>query len=660
MRNAIVKSTFTRNARLERGTFAVIAALLVAATLSACGNRMDTEPVVPAAIVITTPNASTSVTGTIQFSATVQDANGNTINSTPTWTVVHGGGTITTSGLFTAGDSVGTFENTVVATSGSVSSSSTVVVTAAGLASITVTPDTASLETGGTRQYVAVGKDTHGNVVDIPNRVWSVTHGGGAIDTAGLFTADTVSGSYTNTITATSGSISGSASVTVLPGAIERVVVTPPSTSLAIGAQQTYAATAYDTYNNVVPATPTWFVVGGGGTIDQSGVFTAGTVSGTFTNTVRARIGSGCGAPTASATVVVVPASLATITVTPSSPSLATGATQEFTAVGKDAHDNVVAITPTWSVVNGGGTINSGSGVFTAGSTAGSYANTVKATSGAISGTASVTVTAGALASIAISPTSTTLAPNGTQQFTVTGKDADNNVVPVTPSWSVVAGGGTISNSGLFTAGTTAGTYTNTVVATSGTLAAVATVTVSAGALSSITVTPANPSVMTGATQQYAATGADAYGNAVAITPTWSVNGAAGTINSGGLFTAGSTAGSYTNAIQATSGAISGMASVTVTPAIGPLVRIDVTPANSTFNSASRETLQFIATGYDASDNVVPITPTWSADPSSGTIDPESGIWTVNPHADGPYTNAISATVGTIVGRTSITVDCGC
>ena len=368
-------------------------ALFMAVALAACGNSMETQPLVPASIVISTPSGSTGTAGTIQFSATVKDANGHTIAVTPTWSVVNGGGTITSAGLFTAGDSVGTFENTVVASSGSVSSSSTVIVTAGGLASITVTPDTGGLAVGATRQFVAMGKDAHGHVVDIPNRVWSVAHGGGAIDTAGLFTADTVAGAFANTVTATSGSISGTASVTLLPGEVERIRINPDTATLAIGAQRTFTATGYDTYNNAVPVTPTWNVYNGGGTIDAGGVFTAGTVAGTFEYTVYARLGSQCGDPQAQATVIVQPGPLATITISPSNPSVMEGVTQQFTAGGADAHGNTVEITPEWSVVGSqGGTINSSTGLYTAGFAPGTYTNSVAAFVSSNVGLTSVTI----------------------------------------------------------------------------------------------------------------------------------------------------------------------------------------------------------------------------------------------------------------------------
>jgi hypothetical protein len=72
--------------------------------------------------------------------------------------------------------------------------------------------------------------------------------------------------------------------------------------------------------------------------------------------------------------------------------TLLAGNTQQYTAVGKDLGNNVVSITPVWSVAAGGGTINA-TGLFTAGATGGTFTNTVKATSGLVSGTATVTVT---------------------------------------------------------------------------------------------------------------------------------------------------------------------------------------------------------------------------------------------------------------------------
>jgi len=169
------------------------------------------------------------------------------------------------------------------------------------------------------------------------------------------------------------------------------------------------------------------------------------------------------------------------------------------------------------------------------------------------------------IASVVISPTTTTIPVNGTQQFTVVITDSEGNVLTTnTPTWSVAAGGGTITQTGLFTAGTVAGTYTNTVVVTCSGVSATATVIVTAGPLVTITVTP-NPTLLIGATQQFTAVGRDASGNVVTITPVWSTVNPPGTIvAASGLFTAGNTTGTFPNSVRATSGTIFGTATVTV------------------------------------------------------------------------------------------------
>ena len=87
-----------------------------------------------------------------------------------------------------------------------------------------------------------------------------------------------------------------------------------------------------------------------------------------------------------------VPEQLDHITVTPSSPNVAAGGTQQFSAAGYDVNGNPIPnITFTWSVLHGGGTINN-AGLFTAGTVPGPYADTVTASFGGVQGTASVNI----------------------------------------------------------------------------------------------------------------------------------------------------------------------------------------------------------------------------------------------------------------------------
>jgi hypothetical protein len=309
-----------------------------------------------------------------------------------------------------------------------------------------------------------------------------------------------------------------------------------------------------------------WSVVAGGGSINSTGgLFTAGPTAGTFAGTVRAAVGAIAGV----ATVTVTAGPLASITVTPNPVTLPFGATQQYTAVGKDAGGNVLAITPAWSVMNGGGTITPAGGLFTAGTTAGTFTNTVTATSGTVSGSATVTVTP-VLATIIVTPNPDTLAAGGTQQFSASGRDANNAPYAITPVWSVVNGGGTIDpNTGVFTAGAVAGTFTSTVKATSGTVSGFATVTVTvAPVLTTIIVTPNPDTLAAGGMQQFSAVGRDGNGNPYPISPVWTVVNGGGSISSSGLFTAGNVGGRFDGTVKATSGTVSGVATVVVV--VGP------------------------------------------------------------------------------------------
>jgi hypothetical protein len=350
---------------------------------------------------------------------------------------------------------------------------------------------------------------------------------------------------------------------------------------------------------------------------------------------------------------------VARIVVTEATETLVIGTSVQFTATGYDANNSVVGINPTWSTAGGGGTAITQAGVFTAGTTP--VTNTVTAAAGGVSGTATAIVIAGAAASITVTPTPVTLAIATNQQFTAVVKDASGNTLTVTPNWSVAAGGGTINTTGLFSAGTVAGTYTNTVTASVGSLNGTATVTVSAAALASITVTPSPKVLAINGTQQFSAVGKDANGNAVSITPTWSVVASGGTISGTGLFTAGNVAGPFVSTVRACStalcaaGSVSGFATVTVTP--GLLATITVTPPNQSVGTGASQ--QYTAVGQDANGNIIPIVPvqTWSVQlgNAAGTISSSSGFYTA-PTLVGVGFDTVLATSGLIVGKARVNV----
>ena len=233
------------------------------------------------------------------------------------------------------------------------------------------------------------------------------------------------------------------------------------------------------------------------------------------------------------------------VSINPASASLQTGGTQQFTAIVTGSTNTSVA----WSAT--GGSISS-SGLYTAPSTTGTY--TVTATSVADSTkSASATVTVSATVAVSISPASASLLTGGTQQFTPTVTGTTNTSV----NWST--SGGTVSSLGFYTAPSTAGTYT--VTATSvvdSTKSASARVTVSAPV--AVSISPASASLATSGTQQFTATVTGSTNTSVA----WSATG--GSISSSGLYTAPSTAGTYTvTATSVADSTKSASATVTVT-----------------------------------------------------------------------------------------------
>jgi hypothetical protein len=133
---------------------------------------------------------------------------------------------------------------------------------------------------------------------------------------------------------------------------------------------------------------------------------------------------------------------------------------------------SVVPIGVNWSAT--GGSIDAG-GTYVAGDTAGTYRVTATNTAGTRADTVSVTITApptppppsNAVAKVILMPWTVTLAPQTSTQFAAFGRTAAGDSVGVDVTFS--ATGGTVTPSGLFTAGPTGGTYR--IIATVGSLA---------------------------------------------------------------------------------------------------------------------------------------------------------------------------------------------
>ncbi len=144
--------------------------------------------------------------------------------------------------------------------------------------------------------------------------------------------------------------------------------------------------------------------------------------------------------------------------------------------------------------------------------------------------------------------------------------------------------------------------------------------------VAAIEVAPATPSLQAGTVQRFAATAYDQAGYRMDPQPTvtWSVSGG-GTIDSAGLFTAGVTAGGPYS-ITASSGRISGTATVVTTAA--PDFAVSVSPVSTSITRGQTATFQLIVTPANGFSAPVALSvtglpsgskATFSQDPADGT-----------------------------------------
>jgi uncharacterized protein YjdB len=384
----------------------------------------------PVATVSVQPTtASVAVGQTTTLVATTRDANGNTLTGrTVTWTTSASGvATVSTSGVVT-GLAPGTA--TITATSEGKTGTATVTVTPPPVATVTVAPLTPTVVVGGTVTLTATTKDAAGNTLTGRTVTWTTS----ASSIATVSTSGVVTGvaAGTATITATSEGRTGTATVTVTPPAapVATVTVAPSTATVFVLGTTTLTATMKDaTGNPLTGRSVSWSTSNPlVATVTQSGVVT-GVLPGTATITATSETKSG----TATITVTLVP--VASVTVQPPTTTVASGSTTTLAATVTDQTGRVVTDrTVTWTSSSTAIATVSSSGVVT-GKLVGAV--TITASAEGKSGTSTVTVTAGPLATIRVTPATTSIKTGDMTPLAAQGLDAAGNPVSgLTFTWS--------------------------------------------------------------------------------------------------------------------------------------------------------------------------------------------------------------------------------
>ncbi len=179
---------------------------------------------------------------------------------------------------------------------------------------IVVTPATSTLTVGASIDFSATVYDTEGNVMTGESVTWSSSNssvvsvnGGGA----GQAVSEGVA-----TVSATIGSVSGSASVIVeeeeVAAEVDWIVVSPPTPTVSVGGNVSFAATVYDTNGDVMAGeSVSWSTSNGGvlsvdgngdGEAHAIGVATVTATIGSVTGTALVTVEGGPGDPPPAAT----------------------------------------------------------------------------------------------------------------------------------------------------------------------------------------------------------------------------------------------------------------------------------------------------------------------------------------------------------------------
>jgi hypothetical protein len=553
------------------------------------------------------PSLSTGATVQMTAQARMSDSTWKTVSVV--WQAT--GGAITSTGLYTAGSTGGTFQIKATASGTSVTESEPVTVTQAtvSLLQVTVGPSSASVASGTSKQFAAAGTWSDGST-STPSVAWSAT--GGSITSGGLYTAGSAQGGYRVIATAANGKADTS-DVTVTAPSLLTLSMTPTNVTLLAGASQQF--TVSGTWSNGTTSSPTVQYSAAGGTMSASGLYTAGTAAGTYA--VVATQQGGTLADTSYVTINVSTPSLSSLSLTPASATLASGGGLQLVVTGTWSDGSTSAPSVTYNA--NGGTVTS-AGFYTASLTSGSYRVIAAQVGGTKADTSYISVTGPAtLTSLHISPLSSTVSAGGAKQYAATATWSDGSTTVPSLAWS--ATGGAVSSGGLYVAGSVGGSYKVSATHQGGSLTANADVVIDAPTLTSLVVSPGSKTLAPAGTQQFAASATWSNGSTTAPALTWSATG--GSITQSGMYTAGSTSGSYRVIATASGGAKADTAEVTIASSTVTLTSITVAPATVSLQTGN--TQQFTATGQMSNGTTGSPSVTWTA--TGGTIS-TGGLYT--------------------------------
>ncbi|OHY96852.1 hypothetical protein BJD16_00935 [Aeromonas sobria] len=488
-----------------------------------------------------------------------------------------------------------------------------------GLKSLVVTPGSAAMEIGDTRDLTATAHYDDGVSEDVTTTAsWSSTDAAVASVVAGKVTANasgsaTIQASYTD-----SHGISQVDSAAISVGkVVDHTAISPSSKTFdAADAGMYFKNTVYykDGTNKDVSSPSTWTSSNSSvASVTTSGYVNPGAVG---TTTITAKYSENGTTYTATSAVTVKKA-LTSLSVSPTTASLSVNGTEQMvvTAHYSDSTSKVVTTAgATYASSNTGVATVSTTGLVTAKAT-GSSSVTATYSEAGVTKSASMAVTVSkSLTSVTVSPPTASLSVNGTEQMVVTAhySDSSSQIVTTTGATYVSANTAvaTVSTTGLVTAKATGSssvtaTYSEAGVTKSASMA----VTVSKS-LTSVTVSPTTASLSVNGTEQMVVTAHYSDSSSPIVTTTGatyvSANTAVATVTATGLVTAKATGSSSVTATYSEAG-VTKSASMAVTVSKS-LTSVTVSPTTASLSVNGTEQMVVTAHYSDSSSQIVTTT----------------------------------------------------
>jgi uncharacterized protein YjdB len=338
--------------RYSRTLFCSVGFIAAALVAGCGGGDQGRAPILglPAAdfvsLAVSPATASVAIGATQQFVATASYSDGSSRDVTvgAAWTsATPAAATANAATGMAAGVSVGS--SVITAGFNGKTASATLTVVPVTLQSIAVMPVNPSINVGGSQQFLAMGTFNNNTTRDISalSTFKSATPAVASIDAASGLAQGLTAG--TSVITATSGALSGTTTLTVTPVTLVSIALAPQAPSLQIGATRQLTATA--TYSNSTTADVTGTSTFASATPANVTVGAAGIITGVATGS--SVVTATFGGKNATTTATVSNATLSSIAVTPATASVVVGGKQQFVATATYSDNSTAIITSTAS-----------------------------------------------------------------------------------------------------------------------------------------------------------------------------------------------------------------------------------------------------------------------------------------------------------------------